>query len=149
MDMNSKVRFLLDEAFVLRDLATAPDTASTNGSLVVWPDNTTQAYWDNNETATGDLTVGIVVSAFDTTSDDETYAVAVQFTDASGNNPTTVASLPIRRTGSFILQVDDSAIEQILVSNRARLRVVSTLGGTTPSLTYGAYVVGGSMHNYS
>lgn len=151
MEMASKVRFLIDEALTLRPIATAPDTASTAGGLTVFTSEVlNKAYWDNGESAVGRLSVGVVIASVDRVQNDETYQVVVEMTDALGGNPTEIAASPVVTTpGSYLLSVDGSVLDAIPAANRAAIRVKSVVAGTTPSMVYGAYIVGGSMQHYS
>jgi hypothetical protein len=151
MEMASKVRFLIDESLTLRPLTTAADTASTAGGLTVFTSETlNKAYWDNGEASVGRLSVGVVIKSVDRAQLDETYKVAVELTDSVGGNPTEIAVSPsVTAPGSFLLSVDGSVIDAIPAANRAAIRVKSVITGTSPSMVYGAWIVGGSMHNYS
>lgn len=79
------------------------------------------------------------VTAIDRAQSDETYILSVEADTASGfASPVTVAALPtITAAGRYEIPLSAELIEQ-LEPGATHLRVKATLGGTTPSLTYGA-----------
>lgn len=87
--------------------------------------------------------VEIYVSAIDATSADETYTFSVQVSDVVGGTYTTIAG-PIayaRGLGAGKVSIPISAeLAQWVDADSAFIRITHTLGGTTPSVTYGAYL---------
>lgn len=87
--------------------------------------------------------VVIAVSAATTTAADETYAFAVQATDAAGGNPVEVGNLTMgvgqASAGQWVVKVDPDTIERLggNVSDLA-LNVAVTVGGLAPSITVAA-----------
>jgi hypothetical protein len=90
----------------------------------------------------GDVRAVFHVTALDTTSGNETYALSVE-TDslaAFTDSPVKVGELPVTATGIYELPLSGRQIET-LDPNAAAIRCKATLGGTTPSITYGAFLV--------
>lgn len=88
----------------------------------------------------GTFKVVFVVTALDLSSGNETYSLSVE-TDAatSFGSPTTVGSVTPAATGTYEVLLSADGIAK-LDSTAAAIRVKATLGGTTPSITYGAFV---------
>jgi hypothetical protein len=80
------------------------------------------------------------VTAADDTTGDETYALSIE-TDADTDfgSPTEIISLPVTEPGVYEWPLSSELIGQFDTS-AAAIRVKATLGGTTPSITYGAYL---------
>jgi hypothetical protein len=82
----------------------------------------------------------IYVTAFDCTTEDETYAINVQVSDLVGGTYTAVGqTLTVVATGEYEIPLSGAACEQI-DADSAFIQVAHTLAGTTPSITYGAYL---------
>jgi hypothetical protein len=80
------------------------------------------------------------VTALDTGSGNETYALSVETDSAVGfASPVTVGSRDITATGTYEIPLSQELIAS-LDSGAAFMRVKATLGGTTPSITYGAFL---------
>lgn len=88
----------------------------------------------------GTFKVVFVVTALDKTTGDETYTLSVE-TDAatSFGSPATVGSVTVTATGTFEVLLSADGIAK-LDSTAAAIRVKATLAGTSPSITYGAFV---------
>ena len=90
----------------------------------------------------GDFKAVVFVTALDLTSGNETYLLTVE-TDslaAFSDSPAEVGRVSIGATGVYEIPLSAAAIEQ-RDPNAAAIRVKATLGGTSPSITYGAYLV--------
>ncbi len=90
----------------------------------------------------GDFKAVVFVTALDLTSGNETYLLTVE-TDslaAFSDSPVEVGRASIDATGVYEIPLSAAAIEQ-RDPNAAAIRVKATLGGTSPSITYGAYLV--------
>ncbi len=88
------------------------------------------------------LCVMVHVTAIDATSNDETYVLTVEVSDTVNGTYTPIAALPNIRdagTGIYTIPISGETAQQ-LDDDSAFVRVTATLGGTTPSLTYGAYI---------
>lgn len=81
----------------------------------------------------------IDVTAIDRTTGDETYVFSVEADTAVGfSTPVAVATLPaITAAGQYEIPLSAALIEQH-EAGATHLRLKATIGGTTPSLTYGA-----------
>jgi hypothetical protein len=83
------------------------------------------------------------VSALDTTDTDETYVLSVQVDAAAGfSSPVTVGSITVTEPGVYELPLSADFIEHA-EPDAIKMRAVATLGGTTPSITYGAFLTHG------
>ncbi len=80
------------------------------------------------------------VTAFDHTTGDETYVVSIETDSAIAfGSPVEVGSITVTATGTYEIPLSGPAIAQ-RDSTAAAIRVKATLGGTTPSLSYGAWL---------
>ena len=141
-----KYGFDVDAAVVLRDItdgaetSTATETAVSLGLL-------DHAYWHNNEVPHGTIAIGVHVTACDDGDADETYSIELLVDDVVGLNdtPTVVGTLAVPRgtTGFFTMLVDSRTIENLVSDNSGTdlwMGIRATLAGTSPSLTYGAWI---------
>lgn len=83
----------------------------------------------------------VYVTACDGTTGDETYTLTVQVSNAVGGTYTTIGTLawPRATTGSNVIALSGLTAE-VLDSDADWVRITATLAGTTPSITYGAYL---------
>jgi len=80
------------------------------------------------------------VSALDTGSGNETYALSIETDSATAfASPISIGSVPVTTTGVFELPLTQWQVAQ-LDATAAAIRCKATLGGTTPSITYGCYL---------
>lgn len=130
--MASSLIFDTETAVTLRDVTDGAETASAAEVGVAFdPDN-----YDY-------VVVAINVTAIDSADADETYVLTVESdTAAAETNNVAQATLPnIRAIGTGMYQVVlHAGTIKKLDSDAAYLRVKATLGGTTPSITYGAWL---------
>lgn len=123
-----------DKALELRNVSDGAETSSAN--------ETGKAL---DVLHIGDFEVVAYITAIDAASSNETYAIIVR-TDslaAFSDTPVTVATVSIPRTTAVPAEVRiplNSALIAFMDPNAAAIQVGCTLGGTSPSLTYGAYV---------
>lgn len=120
------------------ETATATETAIDLGLL-------TAAYWQDDTVPHGVIRVGVHVTAIDRTTGDETYTLTLQVDDvlAQNNTPDTVCTLAITATGYYEMIVDSKTIDAIVTdysSEALYMAIKATLAGTTPSITYGAWI---------
>lgn len=140
--MASKVRREFDAAaaVTLRDIddgAETADAAETGVALNLLTD----AYWDNDEQADGKIAVSIHVTAADYTTGDEEYDLYFEV-DTASNFPSAkeVARLKgVPTTGYYEVVIPTQLIEA-LEAGATHLRVRLDVTGTTPSITYGAWM---------
>lgn len=84
----------------------------------------------------------IFVTAIDATSADETYVFTLQVSDLVGGTYTTIISHTWPRghgVGRLHLPINGD-LSSFQDTDSAFLRITATLGGTTPSITYGAFL---------
>lgn len=106
-------------------------------------DTTTDASTPVNfEVRTGPFDVVIDVTAIDAADGNETYVFSVDVSDATGGTYTKVVALPNIRdigTGRYVIAVDPSLVHQ-LDDDADWIKVTATLGGTSPSITWSAFI---------
>lgn len=147
----SRVKTLIDVAtsVTLRAITAGAITATaTEASVSLY--ELDKAYWDvGTEIPFGVVQVMYQITACDGTSADETYVLSLLVDDAAAMNdsPVTVHSMTVPRgfTGILYALVDAESIPLLDPDHSTNLgkfmSVRATLGGTTPSLTYGATIV--------
>lgn len=146
---NSRVRKLIDtaSAVTLRNVTDGAETSTATETAVSLNELDT-AYWhDGTDIPYGNIVVGIHVTACDAGSTDETYVLTIQVDDTSdhSNSPVTVWTQTLTRgfTGYIeavipaknipLMDTDSSGTDKWIA-------IKATLGGTTPSITYGAWM---------
>lgn len=89
----------------------------------------------------GDFKAIVFVTALDTTTGDETYVLTVETDSVAAFNdtPVEVGRAAVTQTGVYEIPMSASQITK-LDADAAAIRVKATLSGTTPSITYGAYL---------
>lgn len=143
----SRVRNLYDAdaSVLLRNVADGAETATATEAAISLNELDTAFWQDGNEIPYGVFTVGVNVTALDLTDTNETYTLDLIVDDTSNmsDTPRVVASLAIRAVGYYTLVVDSKNIP-LLDSDTSGtdkwLAIRATLGGTTPSITYGAWL---------
>lgn len=86
----------------------------------------------------------IAVSALDLADADETYVFAAEV-GAAGSAATKVGEVAVNGTGQFILALDAATIEA-LDADREEIELNLTVGGTTPSITFTAWLAPQTAH---
>lgn len=145
----SRVKSLIDVAdtVLLRNIADGAET-STATETAVSLNELDSAYWHGGDIPYGILQVVINVTANDSTTGDETCTLALFVDDTSGLSDTPVAvwsqALTIGFTGTLYAYVDARNIPALNADTSGTdkwMGIRATLAGTTPSITYGAYLV--------
>lgn len=141
-----KYGFDVDSGVTLRDI---DDGAETSTALET-PVNLKlldAAYWQENVLPWNTLMCVVHITACDDADGDETYSLTFEVDDTTdlSDTPTVVATLAIPRgtTGVFYVPIDARTIEGLVSDwsgNIAYLGVRATLGGMSPSITYGAWI---------
>lgn len=90
----------------------------------------------------GDFKAIVYVSALDETTGDETYSVAIETDSVAAftGSPVTIATTTITAPGVYEIPLSAGQIAG-LDADAAAIRCKATLAGTTPSITYGCYLV--------
>lgn len=134
--MNSAVNYIYDEATAFRKPTDAAITASADSTAIALDrmTNHTGAYADKLGNQV--YTVVLVVTALDTGTGDETYAVQVE-TDGGA---AVSQAVTVTAVGTHVFHIDRDTID-LADSDAASLNIAATLGGTTPSLSYYAWMV--------
>lgn len=144
----SRVKYIMDtdSAVLLRNISDGAETSTATETAVSLNELDT-AYWDNNEIPYGIVAVEVFITACDRTTGDETYVLTLQVDDTSGmsDTPVTVATLTLLNTytGVYHLYFDSKNIPGVDTDSSGTdkwLAIKATLGGTTPSITYGAWI---------
>lgn len=146
---SSRVPLMFDTAaaVTLRDITDGAET-STATETPVSLNEIDGPYWaDGNEIPYGDIEVGIHVTACNAADADETYVLTIQVDDTSdhSNTPVTVWTQAVTRGfAGFIKAVipaDNIPLMDTDTSGTDKwIAIKATLGGTTPSITYGAWM---------
>ncbi len=121
---------IYDAALVLRDVADGAETATAAETGIAL-----------DVLKAGNFKVIFDVTALDATTGNETYVLAVE-TDAntSFGSAVQVGAVTVSAVGRYEVPLSQWQLAK-LDSTAAAIRVNATLGGTTPSITYGAYIV--------
>lgn len=122
--------FLVDEGLILRDAADGAETSSTSETGIAL-----------DVLKAGTFHVVVDVKAIDTADGTETYAVSVS-TDsevAFGDDPVLIDMITIEATGRYVMTFDSDLVAK-LDPDAAAIRVGCTVGGDSPSITYGAFI---------
>lgn len=138
--MKSKVKHIYDAASEANFRSrTAAAVTATGQSAGIDLNALNLAYWDNGEIPARELDVAIVVTAVDFTSADETYTISVEVaTDSAFTSPVQVAATSVLGIGAYTLCVDMDSVRTL--GAHKYMRVKHTVGGTTPSITYTAWL---------
>lgn len=144
----SKVNTMFDVAagVTLRDITDGAETSTATETPISLSELDT-AYWHNGEIPHGVFEVVVYVTACDAADGDETYVFSLQVDDAAAHNdsPVTIATATWVRgtTGVFKFLVDSKSIPVLDTDSSGTdkwLAIKATLGGTSPSITYGAFI---------
>lgn len=125
--------------------STSAITSTTTDTAISLNELDTAFWHDGNEIPYGLMEISIAVTALDLTTGDETYTIEVLVDDTSdmSNTPRTVATLAVRAVGFYKVFVDSKNIP-LLDSDTSGadkwMAIKATLAGTTPSLTYNAWL---------
>ena len=127
--MSSKI--LLDVLLQLRDGSDAAETSTVN-----------EAGLALDIRKAGNFKMVFDVSAVDFGDADETYALVVDVDSevAFGDSPVEVGRISVLATGTLEIPLSADFVES-LDPNAAAIRVGVEIAGTTPSISYAAYVV--------
>lgn len=144
----SKVKSLhdADASVVLRDITDGAETSTATETPISLKE-LDEAYWHGGEIPHGVFEIAVQITACDSANGNETYVLTLQVDDTSNHsdNPVTIASYTIARgtTGIFYWYVDSKSIPGLDSDSSGTdkwLAVKATLGGTSPSITYGATI---------
>lgn len=125
------MKHVFDDTLVRTSLPPAVITASANGSAV-----DTKGY-DNGM-------VEVLAGVIDVSSGNETYVFTLEESDDGSTGWVAVSGISISITANS--QEKEARITGLNVARKRYLRVVATLGGTTPSFAgVGAIVLGGAQ----
>jgi len=145
---SSRVSSILDtEASVtLRNIADGAETSTAIESAISLSE-LDLAYWHSNEIPHGVFEVAVHITALDNTTGDETYVLDLIVDDVAAMNdtPRVVSSVPLvaKQTGFYKIFVDSKNIPLADTDSSGTdkwLAIRATLSGTTPSITYGAWI---------
>lgn len=123
---------LFDAALELRDVGDGAETSTASETGIAF-----------DVLHMGNPVVMVHVTAIDDTTDDETYVLDVEVSDLVAGTYTSIAEVTLDNgmtvPASFPIPIH-SQLAALLDADAAFIRITATLGGTTPSITYGAYV---------
>lgn len=110
-----------------------------DGSAAITSTASTSAV-DFDMSAGGTFAVAVNVEALDATTGDETYTISVVGQDSAGANDVTLATFPVVATGEHLFALDAGTVVKQAGASVAKVLLTATLAGTTPSLTYSAWI---------
>lgn len=122
---------LFDAQHELRDIADGAETSTAQETGISLPVR-----------KAGNFKAVFNVTALDTADADETYTLSVVVADTVANlagSGITVASFAVSAIGDYEIGLSQEHIEA-LDSDAAAIACAASLGGTTPSITYGCYL---------
>ena len=122
-----------DKALELRNVADGAETATANETAISFEARKLKEY-----------VAELFITACDGSSGDETYVFDISVSDLQAGTFTKVAQVPWTRgtTGKLTIPLSGDIAQQ-LDNDSDWIRVGCTLAGTTPSITYGAYLAPG------
>ena len=125
----SKAIYDAESTVLLRATGSAAITASATTAV------------DFSIEAGGAFAVVINVEAFDVADTDEVYTFSVVGQDSAGSNGVTLVTTgAIAETGEHLVYIDADTAVKMAGASVAKLALTATLAGTTPSLTYSAWL---------
>lgn len=137
--MRSEVNYIYDAEMDFRAPGSAAVTATTTFGPLKLDKMTSGRGMLKNKLGAEGYDVVIAVSALDTTTGDETYTFSVEV-GAAGAAATKVGEVKVTKKGQTVLKLDAHTIEK-LDADRVDIELVATLAGTTPSITFAAWLV--------
>lgn len=139
--MNDKTKYLFDAAPAATLVAKgAAKTASADGAAFAL--DQVEGYWNDGELADNTIAVVVHVTALDTTTGDEAYEIDLEFgDDAAFTNATLTHTLAVSKAGQYVILVDVATVTRLL-DGASHMRVNLTAAGTTPSITFHAWLGG-------
>lgn len=81
----------------------------------------------------------IAVESLDLANADETYVFDIEVQATGGGSAVTAVIFPVVSTGQHVISLDAHTLEK-LSADREELALNLTVGGTTPSITFAAWV---------
>lgn len=87
-------------------------------------------------------TFGVAINVSELVDDDadETYSFSVVGQDSAGANDVTLQTVTVTEVGEYILVLDADTVAKVAGASTEKVLVTATLGGTTPSLNYSAWI---------
>ena len=125
---------IFDKATELRNIADGPVTSSGAN-----PETGIQV----DPRFKGPMVVAVHVTAIDNAGGNETYVFNVEISDLVGGTYSSIAQVDFDRDKAMpaTLQIPvNGELADFIDSDSVFMRINPTLGGTTPSITYGAYL---------
>lgn len=142
--MESKVKYLIDDALKLQAVGSANITATGNSSFV----DINQIIYGRgdvlNRFGEGSFDVLLHINTFDRTTGDETYVVNFSTADQANANVTTQESyslIPVTDVGRTMVFKFDTSTLRGVDADGGKFVLAWVLGGTTPILNYWSYIV--------
>lgn len=133
MTLNRTIEGPLDTLLELRDITDGAETATAAETGISFPCRKIGGY-----------KAVFNISAIDYTTEDETYVLSIGVSDVVAGTYTTIASIAsatiiANLTGRLELPLSGN-LAQEFDSDSDWIQVKATLGGTTPSITYGCHL---------
>lgn len=135
----SEVNYIYDAENAFRAPGQAAITASaTVGTLPL--DKLVNVRPSSQRNKLGAESYKIVVVVETAAGGDSTYALDVAVGAEGAGDTTVVGSITVGEAGQYVVEVDAHTIEK-MDPDHAEMALVATLGGTSPSLTFSAWLV--------
>ena len=133
MALNRTIEGPLDTLLELRDITDGAETSTAAETGISFPCRKLGAY-----------KAVFNISAIDYTTEDETYVLSIGVSDVVGGTYTTIASIPsatviANLTGRLEIPLSGN-LAQEFDADSDWIQVKATLGGTSPSITYGCHL---------
>lgn len=134
--MQSKVKFMYDDANALRKDSAAAITSTGNSDVLAIPYETGRE-GHIQEPALAQFAWVVKTNALDTADADETYVLTLTAgTDAAMSGETTIGTITATATGVQHVLIDSDNMP----AAATHLRVTATLSGTSPSYDYTSWI---------
>lgn len=137
--MNSAINFIYDADNAFRAPGQAAITATTADMRLPLDKLDKVRGARRNELGAQTYRAVIAVEEVDGVNGDETYAFAVNV-GAAGATATKVGEITVGSTGQYVVMLDAQTVEK-MDADRAEIELTATLGGTTPSIKFAAWLV--------
>ncbi len=140
--MNTSHRYIYDAApaTLFRARTADPLTATADTDEVTL--DALDGYW-NTEGELADQTLAVIINVTDIDSGDgdETYGLAVNGTRGGGITVPEVVfgSITVTEVGQYVIPCDIATAKR-LADNLAGIEIAATIAGTTPSITFHAWI---------
>jgi hypothetical protein len=143
---SSRVRAMVDAApeATLKAVGSAAVVATTQEPAITL-NRLSAAYWNSRDPSTGIFAVAVNVAAADFTSGDEVYTLQLIVDDVQSltHLPVNAVTAVLKSAGFYVFEIDGKTLDNLglsAVNPNAYIGAKMTCAGTTPSITYAAWI---------